>query len=197
MRWTYKLVDGISKNAHSIATARAHRVPEYILQRANGLHKTETYHTDTISSSVMNQTVDVESKETPLANASISIDSVMNVLQDTSYYIENQHHIESTLILDYGWEPPPRLAENVPCVYVLLLEPLGHLYVGETRSLSQRIKQHSNRFGNEITKIGVFPLKDGKNESTQDSMTNAKYLETCFINFLQREGFHLINVKQE
>ena len=42
VRWTYKLVDGISKNARSIATARAHRVPEYILQRANDLHKTET-----------------------------------------------------------------------------------------------------------------------------------------------------------
>eukprot|EP00944_MAST-04C_sp_MAST-4C-sp1_P014602 g14602.t1 len=197
VRWTYKLVDGISKNARSIATARAHRVPEYILQRANDLHKTENYYADIMSSSVMNEMVCVESKETPLTNAPISMDSVMNVLQDTSYYIENQDYIESTIILDHGWEPPPRLAENVPCVYVLLLEPLGHLYVGETRSLSQRIKQHTNRFGDEISKIGVFPLKDSKGESTQESVTNAKYLETCFINFLQREGFHLVNVRQE
>ena len=91
----------------------------------------------------------------------------------------------------------PRMAENVPCVYVLLIEPLGDLYVGETVSLSQRLKQHRSRYGSKLNKIGVIPVEDGNGRSTQRSRTDAKYLETYFINFLQRTGFNLVNVKQE
>ena len=199
--WTYKLIEGMSKNAHSIATARAHRVPEYVLERATELQKIEGPCTDASSPLVRRGdeagSAVAECEDSPPIPSSVSIDTVMGALQGTSFYAENEHKLGTTVILDNGWEPPPRMAENVPCVYVLLIEPLGDLYVGETVSLSQRLKQHRSRYGSKLNKIGVIPVEDGNGRSTQRSRTDAKYLETYFINFLQRTGFNLVNVKQE
>ena len=66
IKWTYKLKDGICDDAHSIATAREHKVPEYILKRAQQLRLGKNNRN--VDESIENNLDDQREKENGLHN---------------------------------------------------------------------------------------------------------------------------------
>ena len=89
---------------------------------------------------------------------------------------------EDPVVLEPGYDPPPRLTADRSCVYVL--EMGGLLYVGETDALENRLRIHRQTHGDGLTVV-VFPLvKAGK--------SRARQLETKAIKALQKKGFPML-----
>ena len=82
------------------------------------------------------------------------------------------------------WSSPPSL-EGYSCVYVLNVG--SQYYVGETDSLSQRLRQHRSK-GKKWTSLDCYAIQieGGKSE--------ARNIESRLIRRLVREGFDMASV---
>ena len=90
--------------------------------------------------------------------------------------------------IEPGWDPPPVLADQVPCVYLLeVVEKDGGgrgYYIGETKHLADRMKRHRQHFGANIS-FCVFPM---------EGRTKARTTEARAIVEARRAGFTLYNL---
>eukprot|EP00943_MAST-04B_sp_MAST-4B-sp1_P002579 g2579.t1 len=208
IKWTYKLKDGRCDDAHSIATAREHKVPEYILKRAqelrlgknnrnvdesseknlddqrekkNGSHNNCRQQNEIRSPQTLNEVVDM------LKKVIITQNNNRNH-KNCGDGIDTEIDFNNTVLLNPGWEPPPRIADGVACVYILCIDDGNSFYVGETEGITTRITQHRRRFGNDI-KVGIIPIENNGGRSV------ARYYESYFIDQLHLNGISLLNIR--
>ena len=81
------------------------------------------------------------------------------------------------------------------CVYILHIQGPrtgGIIYVGETESIGNRLKQHrlAWRGKNATVRMAAFPVS-----LEEGGKSKAKQLETFLINALKRRGYALANIK--
>jgi hypothetical protein len=211
IKWTYKLKDGICDDAHSIATAREHKVPEYILKRAQQLRLGKNNRN--VDESIENNLDDQRENENGLHNnckkrnrkneieSPQTLKEVINMLKmvpvtqhnnrnhkNCGDVIDTEIDLNNTVLLNPGWEPPPRIADGVACVYILSIGDGSSFYVGETEGISTRIAQHRRRFGSDI-KVGIIPIENNGGRSV------AQYYESYFIDQLHLHGITLLNIR--
>jgi DNA mismatch repair ATPase MutS len=208
IKWTYKLKDGICEDAHSIATAREHKVPEYILNRAVNLRKMSNHNDNNTGVVAVDDIIAHHQEKNEEENGckrhddiprikKTTLNDIIDVLKNVLLTNDDGNNnnnmeggeidLENVIMLDPGWEPPPRIADGIACIYILKCG--NGFYVGETESISSRISQHRRRFGNDIT-VGIIPIKENNG-----GRSIARYYESYFIDQLYKNGINLLNVR--
>ena len=117
-----------------------------------------------------------------------SLENAISILSCLSSSID----LSSIFTVEPDFDPPPRVAAGVACVYLLEIQlgaptKTNSFYIGETENLADRLKSHRQRFCEEWLKMVVFPLSDG-------GRSEARSIEARGIVALQRSGFSLQNV---
>ena len=206
VRWTYKLEDGECEDSMALLTAKHFGLPNSLLRRAETLsyafdeiyrppgakhHRRHSMNKRSIESvqgyeGIMEDVgiVDFEDevvRNTQDANRQYSLEEVLPLLH-------REENIIEPVIIEHGWKSPAAL-EGYSCVYILHvhMQTNEFIYVGETESLSQRLKQHRQSWRAKHIKIRVaaFQVQEGK--------SRAREIETSLIRCLKKHGYQLSN----
>ena len=202
--WTYRLEDGVCTDSLALVTAARFGLPDDIIQRAEELAKylqdgasvssemttlTENYaETDSLTSS------ELDSTEFSVNELSTRPSSGGGSRHPTEQFLRAVALAEDvtglpSIFIPPQWNPPASLA-NKSCVYVLeLLQPstkTPRMYVGETDSLSQRLRQHRKKGGAWLHSRAIaLPV---------ESKTQARAWESVLIQRLAQSGFDLESI---
>jgi len=176
-RWTYKLVDGICRDSRALKTAARFGIPSEIIQRAEvlSLHlKGQTISEKTLSENAVEPNI--------INDASINGDRDGALLSEVNLLVEEVSR-ENSVIIPPRWSSPPSF-EGSSVLYVLQVGQ--SFYVGETDSLSQRIRQHRSKGGiwSQSSTIAV-KVNGGK--------SNARNLESRVIQKIAQSGFSVLS----
>ena len=94
-----------------------------------------------------------------------------------------------SVLIPSEWDPPPTIADDVPCVYVVEIDGGdGGVYIGETEHLADRMKRHRQVFGKNI-RVVVFPIN-----VEEGGRTEARRIEARGIVEARRAGFIVLNI---
>jgi len=196
IEWTYKLEDGICTDSLALVTAAKFGLPESILRRA-------TEFGSKLSDSTATNNEDSERDQVYIPEFSRDSDLRGPCLDDAIRLIERFTGAKSNVVhIPPMWTSPPSL-EGHTCVYILeidcsVLNSIANdnsnsiscstrYYVGETDSLSRRLKQHRAKGDDwaQLTAVAI-DIKGGKSE--------ARYIESLLIRKMSIMGFNMVSV---
>lgn len=201
--WKYLLEDGVCIDSMALVTAAKFGLPGNILQRAEDLATSLPETMISPSSDDDGQPIIQDGCIKKFLNTMESNDTQSLNLDDAIRAVE--HMIGSkfeTTQIPPSWMSPSSL-EGRTCVYILEIrknalasnrysdptDPLvtAQYYVGETDSLSRRLKQHRSKGGDWAgLKAAAIPVSGGKSE--------ARNIESLLIQKMSRMGFDMISV---
>ena len=210
VKYIYCLESGICENSHSLATAAYHGVDSDLIQRATelrlageevlqermGMWKQENEKGSNEKVETLNEKDEKNEKnekdeKDEMNPSDLDLETAIQLVND----ISNQ--MDDVVMIESEWDPPPTIADEVACVYVLEVSvsngstgsaiTVPTLYIGETEHLADRIGKHRYTFGKQI-KIAVFPMKNGAGK------TEARRTEARAIVEARRAGFVLHNI---
>lgn len=179
--WTYRIEDGVCTDSLALVTAARFGLPTNILSRAASFTAILDHSRNDIACLDGCECPEIGQNFLPrasLANDTHGLSEVCKVVgcSDTATMIPPQ------------WQSPASL-EGTSCVYILELpnRPSCRYYVGETDSISKRLRQHRAKGGAWLeATAAVFPISGGK--------TQARNMESLAIQRLAQAGFQLISV---
>ncbi len=130
-----------------------------------------------------------------LASGLFSVDASDSDSEDSDFSDDEESNTSKTIVGAIEVPPrhhPPASLSNRSCLYVLQLVPQGlstmdnataKYYVGETDSISKRLKQHRKKGGAwKASRAVVFPL---------GNKSMARYCESALIGAMAREGYSM------
>lgn len=145
-KWTYRLENGVCKDSLALVTAARFGVPDEIIRRAEELAQflPEAVHV-THSEIPVNDEVFKPKARQVSSNEGITKGQDDLEFQRVAAMAEELMG-QSSISIPPRWSAPPALCTNKSCVYVIELNanPPSY-YVGETDSLSQRLKWHRSK----------------------------------------------------
>jgi MutS domain V/GIY-YIG catalytic domain len=173
---TFRLEDGICTDSLAMVTASRFGFPAAVLERAQEFSNMLAAD-DSVSK--------VRGKPSmPLATSA----SGVRTLDDAICALSSINGCEGMpVVIPAEWNPPPSL-EGTSCVYILALEDDStRFYVGETDSLSQRLRQHRAK-GGAWSKFSaaVYRIREGKSRS--------RSVESLVIRALATGGFDMVSI---
>lgn len=176
-RWTYKLGDGICKDSRALKTAAQFGIPPEIIGRAEEFSSHVKAHSSNKMSVIEKVTEPNTAHDTPKNEESDEA-----LLSEVTMLVEEISG-ENTVIIPPRWSSPPSF-EGSSVLYVLKVGQ--SFYVGETDSLSQRIRQHRSKGGlwSQSSTIAV-KVSGGK--------SNARNLESRIIQKIAQNGFSVLS----
>jgi hypothetical protein len=192
--WTYRLEDGVCTDSLALVTAARFGLPEEIIRRAEELAAylpergpTRNHFEDD------SQALDQQSEgETMLSTQSRPPKKSGSGRQDEESFQRAVALVEdvtgqSAIAIPPKWSPPASLG-NKSCVYLLELAHYDppRYYVGETDSLSQRLRQHRKK--------GLPWAQSRAVALPVDSKTQARAWESLLIQRLSQSGFSMESV---
>ena len=174
---TYLVEDGICTDSLAMSTAARFGFPEDVLDRAR-----------TFATILDSEDSAVDTRYAPRLSFDATA-SGAKTLEDAVRAISCVNGCEGTpVMIPSGWNPPPSL-EGSSCVYVLeLQEDTPRFYVGETDSLSQRLRQHRAK-GGAWSQVfaAAFRITEGKSQ--------ARNVESLLvIRALATSGFDMVSI---
>jgi predicted GIY-YIG superfamily endonuclease len=191
-RWTYKVEDGVCTDSLALVTAKRFGLPLEIIQRAEEL---QGFLPDRMSSmngpddEVNGSVADELDDDAP---SSYSLPSKSRPRADgerlrhfnKAIAMVTQLTGKSPISIPPRWSPPASIS-NKSCLYMLeLAEDPPRYYVGETDSLSQRLRQHRMKGGRKWSQCRAFALP-------VDNKSQARAFESLLIRELARSGFSM------
>ena len=200
--WTYRLEDGVCTESLALVTAAKFGLPENILHRANEFISLSPVtsplsYNDNNGYDVFPPKLDKPTTDFFEANG-LSKEKKL-VLDDAIRLVETI--IDSkfeTVRIPPQWMSPSSL-EGRTCVYILEIKNQSshscesddssstRYYVGETDSLSRRLKQHRAKGDNwALLTAAAIPVLGGKSE--------ARNVESLLIRKMVKSGFDMISV---
>lgn len=176
---TYLLEEGRCTDSLAMATASRFGFPDHVIERAN------TFASALDSKQGINSN-NLSARPAPLEYVqscrSHSLEDAARIATETNGFEG------SPVFVPPGWDTPSSL-EGSCCVYVLELadKDSNRFYVGETDSLSRRLRQHRSKGGAWCEASAMaFRMPDGKSQ--------ARNIESLLIRQLATSGFNMVSV---
>jgi hypothetical protein len=208
--WTYRLEDGVCTDSLALVTAARFGLPEEIIRRAEEL---AAYLPERVSSSTRNHYLEDDGSQGLNDEQSSSEEELETILpssttpsrppkkkgrnnrQDCEESFQKAVALvedvlgQSAIVIPPRWSPPASLGIK-SCVYVLELAHCDdgppRYYVGETDSLSQRLRQHRKK--------GLPWAQSRAVALPVNSKTQARAWESLLIQKLAQSGFSMESV---
>ncbi|CAJ1966258.1 unnamed protein product [Cylindrotheca closterium] len=146
-KWTYRLEDGVCKDSLALVTAARFGVPDEIIRRAEELAQ----YLPEAGNVAIPQIEGQDAADQPTTHQQgRSTESATTKQDDIEFRraIDMAEELtgQPSISIPPRWSAPPALCSNQSCVYVMELNanPPSY-YVGETDSLSQRLKKHRSK----------------------------------------------------
>ena len=195
IRYVYRVENGICDNSHSLATATYHGVGEELIQRARELRIAGDKNKNELGNTCTNRgrnrvktNLATGKTKGKSSNDKVLLPENLNEIIDRVNSLAVR--VESVVKIAPEWDPPPTIADEVPCVYILEVnegKTLNSFYIGETEHLADRMRRHRNVFGKQV-KFAVFPVGDG------GGRTEARKTEASAIVEARKAGIMLHNI---
>ena len=169
--WTYHLEDGVCVDSLALVTASRFGLPEDIIARAEELCE--------YLPEAGGQKREPKRKSKSIATNELDFQQAIAFAESLIG--------QSSVSIPPRWAPPPALCANQSCVYMieLQLDP-PTFYVGETDSLSQRLKKHRGKGGPwSGSRTIAFPVGD---------KTEARAWESRLIQKMAQSGFRMESI---
>lgn len=193
--WTYLLEDGVCKDSLALVTATRFGLPEAIIRRAEELAAFLPAPSNFVN--------DMDAKQRQNTMVFTSSEETLPTGRDETQSWEKQQHEELSfqravalaedltgqvsIPIPPRWNPPPALCNNQSCVYIIELNASPpKYYVGETDSLSQRLKKHRSK--GELwsaSRAVAMPVAD---------KSEARAWESRLIQKLAQSGFRMESI---
>jgi len=176
-RWTYKLVDGICRDSRALKTAARFGIPPEIIQRAEEL-------SSHMKGQIISDNTGLDSAVEPnlVNDCPVKVDTDGVLLSEVNMLVEEVSK-ENSVIIPPRWSSPPSF-EGSSVLYVLQVGQ--SFYVGETDSLSQRIRQHRS-------KGGIWAQSSTIAVKVNGGKSNARNLESRIIQKIAQSGFSVLS----
>ena len=168
--WTYKMVDGVCTDSQALKTAAKFGIPRNVIERAEAL----SVH--------INSSANISGKASPTKQIKFKTNLCRNDHLERAPIILNELSGKEAVRIEPYWSSPPAM-EGVSVVYVIVVK--DSFYIGETDSLSKRIRQHRSKRGWEDSIIFAVRVDGGK--------SNARNLESLLIRRFVSENLPLIS----
>ena len=191
VHYVYQVEDGVCDNSHSLATASYHGVDEELIKRARELRRdSSSFRQEDVLQKIEKRGEEEEQKEKQKEKQEEMLEwwTKPTSLDEYVSRMESLCGRESVLIPP-EWDPPPTIADDVPCVYVVEIDGGGNggVYIGETEHLADRMKRHRQVYGKNI-RVVVFPIN-----VEEGGRTEARRIEARGIVEARRAGFIVHN----
>jgi hypothetical protein len=164
--YPFVLTDGQCTDSLAFETAAKFGLTDHIIKRAN------EFRSHILDTSVKT----IPPKRFSEGEASEKIDVIRKVLEDTTG--------QEAIFVPSEWAPPAAF-EGTSCLYVLIINEGKTFYVGETDSISKRLKQHRRDKKKATAHALLVSILGGK--------TEAREHETTIIRRLSSEGYDLLS----
>jgi predicted GIY-YIG superfamily endonuclease len=188
--WTYKVEDGICTDSLALITAERFGLPAEIIQRAEELQEFLSKdgspvndQTEKMDETAVNQENEDRSDLRQFSSTPNRRPKPEQTRQfDQAIALATKLTGKSPISIPPRWSPPAYVA-NRSCLYLLqLAEDPPRYYVGETDSLSQRLKQHRMKGGKKWAQCRAVAL-------LVDNKSQARAIESLLIQELAQSGF--------
>ena len=179
--WTYKMEDGVCTDSRALKTAAKFGIPPHIIARAEQLSP-YVKSDDDKARSRRNEPTATAHNGCPNPQPNIADNHIKTSLDDVASIVKEMSGNKKTVEIPPKWSTPPPF-EGSSVVYVL--EVGQSYYVGETDSLSQRIRQHRSKGGDWANSTTI---------AVQVDKASARNLESRLIQKLAQEGCDLLSV---
>ncbi|KAL3943367.1 MAG: hypothetical protein SGBAC_002570 [Bacillariaceae sp.] len=180
-KWTYRLEDGVCKDSLALVTAARFGLPDEIIRRAEELAQ---YLPE--AGIVPSPQIEAEDAVQPRPQKGRSTDGAPMMPDDKEFRraiaMAEELTGQSSISIPPRWSAPPALCSNQSCVYVMELNanPPSY-YVGETDSLSQRLKKHRSKGGAWSSARAVaLPVLDKSEARAWESQLIQKMVQAGF-----------------
>lgn len=164
----YILSDGECTDSRAFDTAAKFGLSNHIISRA------EEFRMNFVTSGFEDSVLAYTSENNPLS--SDRVDIVKKLIEETTN--------GEAVFVHSEWSPPPSF-EGTSCLYVLIMDEGKLFYVGETDSISKRLKQHRRNQKKATAHALLVAINGGK--------TEAREHETTIIRELSSRGYNLLS----